>query len=246
MDTSVDLRDADRERFAREQAERLLGCLQKAIGHELPNQLVAIQGLARVIDMDLPGNVNDETRGHLQRLASVVRRTDEFVRAVAQVGRWCRDPGPVVPVILAETAREAAAEVKLAFPEVALEYDGLMDLPAVKAPRAAVYQVFVQLFRNAAQAPASGRPPHIAAAGQVVTGGLEISVSDNGIGIGTDQQRQLFEPFAGDRATGRIGLGLFLVRQLVCGWGGAVRIQSQAGHGTTVTFLAPASGSMSA
>lgn len=47
----------------------------------------------------------------------------------------------------------------------------------------------------------------------------------------------LGEPFTGDRATGGLGLGLFVVRQLVAGWKGALRIRSEPGRGTTVTFL---------
>src|SRR5438046_294756 len=135
MDTSVDFRQTASDRLAREQAERLLACFQKALGHELPNQLVAIQGLARVLEMELADRVDDEARGHLLRLAALARRTDEFIRALAQVGRWCREPGPVLPVAPAEIAREAVAEVNLMFPGVAIEYDGLVDLPRIAAPR---------------------------------------------------------------------------------------------------------------
>ena len=45
-----------------EQLERLLGCFQKALGHELPNQLVALQGLARLIEMEQADRLDEEGR----------------------------------------------------------------------------------------------------------------------------------------------------------------------------------------
>ena len=61
-----------------EQLERLLGCFQKALGHELPNQLVALQGLARLIEMEQADRLDDEGRAHLLRLADLARRDGRF------------------------------------------------------------------------------------------------------------------------------------------------------------------------
>src|SRR5688572_22859769 len=135
MEISFDFHQTDGERPTRDQADRMLACFQKALGHELPNQLVALQGLARVLELELADRLDEESRSHLQRLSALARRVDECIRTLAQVGHWCRDPGPVGPVVLAELACEAVAEVNLLSPGWSLEYDGLEGLPTVLTPR---------------------------------------------------------------------------------------------------------------
>ncbi|MHC1791982.1 PAS domain S-box protein [Solidesulfovibrio sp.] len=69
-------------------------------------------------------------------------------------------------------------------------------------------------------------------------------VSDTGIGISTEQQRNIFEPFVqGDGSYTRrfqgAGLGLSIVRRLVALLGGELAIDSDAGAGTTVYVSLP-------
>src|SRR5262249_38027329 len=49
--------------------ERLRVCYQQAVGHELPNQLVALQGTARLLEQDAGDRLDPETRADLTRLA---------------------------------------------------------------------------------------------------------------------------------------------------------------------------------
>src|SRR5262249_39001018 len=107
---------ADAEQRSREQAARLLAAYQKALGHELPNQLVALQGLAQILAAEFSEHMDDEARRHLDRLVALTRHADECVRVLAQVGRWYRDREPRTPVRVAELAEEAVAEVNLLSP----------------------------------------------------------------------------------------------------------------------------------
>jgi PAS domain S-box-containing protein len=82
-------------------------------------------------------------------------------------------------------------------------------------------------------------------------GGLRITVSDTGIGIGEASLERVFEPFrqADDAATRRFGgsgLGLAIVRQLVEAMGGRISVSSRLDEGTVFTVdleLPPALGS---
>ena len=70
---------------------------------------------------------------------------------------------------------------------------------------------------------------------------LRFLVSDTGIGIPEEQIPRLFTPFTqvDGSATRRYqgsGLGLSIVKRLVELMGGAVRIESTFGQGTTVDF----------
>ena len=74
--------------------------------------------------------------------------------------------------------------------------------------------------------------------------GVELGVSDTGIGIPAEAQAHIFEPFwqvphpAAPRARGA-GLGLHIVKRLVDLLGGRVTVESVVGHGTTFRVWMP-------
>ncbi len=214
-----------------EQIERLVGCFQQALGHELPNQLVALQGLARLVEREQGDRMNDEGRSHLLRMADLARRTDEVVRALAEISRLTRDPGPAEAVSLPEAAREAAAEVNLLSSGCSIDYHFDSDASVLRVARRGLRLVLLHLLRNALQA-GGGRAAPIELGSRRTPDGVEWWVKDDGRGLPESRQASLFECFAGGA-----GLGLFLVRQIVAGWGGAIRVQSGPGRGTTFTLL---------
>jgi len=76
---------------------------------------------------------------------------------------------------------------------------------------------------------------------------VEISVSDQGIGIPESAQRRIFERFfrvdaARSRATGGTGLGLAIVKHVAVAHGGEVTVWSKEGSGSTFTLRLPAFG----
>ena len=74
--------------------ERLLACLQKATGHELPNELVAMQGLVQLVQMEEGDHLGPESKDYLRRLVSRLRQTLELVRALAEAVRLGRQHLP--------------------------------------------------------------------------------------------------------------------------------------------------------
>ncbi|WP_408638144.1 sensor histidine kinase [Nonomuraea corallina] len=76
---------------------------------------------------------------------------------------------------------------------------------------------------------------------------VEISVSDQGIGIPEDLQERIFERFfrvdtARSRATGGTGLGLAIVKHVAASHAGEVSVWSKEGSGSTFTLRLPAFG----
>ena len=74
---------------------------------------------------------------------------------------------------------------------------------------------------------------------------VEISVSDNGIGIAASEHERIFERFyrvdyARSRANGGTGLGLSIVKHIAAMHGGDVSVWSQVGRGSTFTIKLPA------
>ena len=73
---------------------------------------------------------------------------------------------------------------------------------------------------------------------------FEVTVSDNGCGIGAEHLPRVFDRFyraESSRGSDGAGLGLALVKSIVDLHGGSTTIQSQIGHGTTLKLVFPLS-----
>lgn len=71
---------------------------------------------------------------------------------------------------------------------------------------------------------------------------LSVQVADTGIGISRDDQARLFSPFSQARGTlasryGGTGLGLAICKRLIEQMGGAITLDSEPGHGTTIALV---------
>ncbi|MBT2301830.1 HAMP domain-containing protein [Variovorax paradoxus] len=144
------------------------------------------------------------------------------------------------PVDLAALVREVAAE----HPEgghVVLEL--AEKLPALALDRLRIRLLVRNLLDNALRYGAeAAEPPHIAlrAAGQ---GSIELEVRDFGPGVDPEQLERLTEPFyrtdsARQRATGGVGLGMYLCRLVAEAHGGTLRVRN-AQPGLAVSAVLP-------
>jgi signal transduction histidine kinase len=69
---------------------------------------------------------------------------------------------------------------------------------------------------------------------------VEIRIADSGSGISPADQARVFEPFFTTKAPGKgTGLGLAIARNIVMEHGGTIRLESQAGRGTTAFVQLP-------
>ncbi len=96
----------------------------------------------------------------------------------------------------------------------------------------------VQLIRNGAEASPRGAAVEI---GARVEGDLAaLTIADSGDGIPTETLERIFDPFVTLKEDWlSIGMGLFEAREIIAVLGGALRVDSQPGHGTMVTVSLP-------
>jgi two-component system phosphate regulon sensor histidine kinase PhoR len=117
------------------------------------------------------------------------------------------------------------------------------DLPVIKGDPEKLTQVLTNLIDNAIKyTPEKGS---VSVEAGPVGDGLEVTVSDNGLGIPPKDVSRIFERFfrvdrARSRDLGGTGLGLSIVKHIVESHGGSVRVESEPGKGSRFIVFLPA------
>jgi two-component system, OmpR family, sensor histidine kinase SenX3 len=124
---------------------------------------------------------------------------------------------------------------------------GVTDGLQVLGDRRQLVTAVTNLIENAIAYSARGAKVGVGARQQLEDGRqtVEITVSDEGVGIEKADQERVFERFyrvdtARSRATGGTGLGLAIVKHIMYNHGGRVSVWSRPGVGSTFTLHLPA------
>jgi two-component system, sensor histidine kinase and response regulator len=232
---------AEREQLIREVQEtlRLNEMFAAALGHDLRSPLSAIMtGAALLISRG-----DDKTMAIGNRILSSGSRMARMIEQLLDLSRARLGGGiPVTPgqMQLKDVAEKVVAEHQAASPgrELVLETSGALE-GSWDEPRLA--QVLSNLIGNALEHGASDRPITVRADG---TSPREVILTVNNMGQIPEQELpHLFEPFRSGRQAGRrsegLGLGLYIVDQLVRAHEGTVRVTSNERDGTTFEVRLP-------
>ena len=222
------------------------------LGHDLRSPLGAIITSSRFI-LDTQ-SVGEPSLTLITRIASSARRMNQLVADLLEFTRTRF--GESMPIARVETdigtiVRDVADEVGASHPGSVLEVQAEGELGG-EWDGARLTQALTNLVGNAVQHGAPGAPVRITARGQAEH--VEISVHNSGRPIPRDAIQGLFQamkPTATgdqrdqrDRRDGRdrrhhLGLGLYIVDQIISAHGGSIDVESTEAHGTTFTVHLP-------
>ena len=215
------------------------------VSHELRTPLTSIYGFAETLLRQDVVFGEEERKTFLRYIASESQRLTTIVDTLLAVARL--DTGDL-QVNLAETdVREVVGQV-LGTVRFNNGHKVVVDLPDAPLPARAdaekLRQVFSILVDNALRYSPDGGTITVGAAVHDDT--VEVTVSDEGIGIPQADQEQIFRKFyRGADAELRVGaggtgLGLFIARGLVTAMGGRIWVASREGEGSRFSFELPA------
>jgi two-component system sensor histidine kinase BaeS len=216
-----------------QQAEAHKRNLVTDVAHELRTPLTNIIGLIESIQDGLrPANAATlvSLRQEAGLLASLVDDLQEL--SLAESGQLAFQLEPVDAVAAARASVEA---IRSSSGRVILEGPEAADAVVVRADGRRLAQVLRNLLHNAI----THTPPGGRVTVQVEPAGSRVAiiVADTGRGIPPEHLQLIWERFhrvdpSRDRASGGMGIGLALVRQLVSGMGGEVGVESEVGRGS--------------
>jgi signal transduction histidine kinase len=124
--------------------------------------------------------------------------------------------------------------------EASLRHD--MEPADVPYSEALLHQAIWNLVENGVKYRRAEALPELHITGHTSPQGYLLRVTDNGMGMSTDEVGHVFEPFyrtPSARSVGGTGLGLAIVKRVVEARGGSVSVESQTGVGTTFVLVLP-------
>jgi len=215
-----------------------------AVSHEFRTPLASMRQLSELL---AEGRVvNDTRRQHYyESLAAESRRLQRLVENLLEFGRLETGPRPyhIEPLDPRALMSSAVADFQsqLGRADCRIEMTGQPDAP-VLADRDAMTLVFHNLLDNAVKY-SGGRSVRMRCEREGDR--IAFSVSDEGPGISVEDRQRIFQRFvrgasaAATNAKGT-GLGLAMVKLIVTGHGGEVRVDSRPDTGSTFTVILPA------
>ena len=235
------------------QAQKMeaVGQLTGGIAHDFNNLLAGISGSLEIIERRLAQGRADGLDRFLrgaqtsaQRAAALTQRLLAFSR------RQTLDPKPTdvnrLVLGMEELIRRTVG------PAIMVEVVGADDLWPTRVDPAQLESALLNLAINARDAMPDGGRLTIETVnkGIDVRSGREqdlapgdyvsIHVSDSGTGIAADVVDRVFDPFFTTKPIGQgTGLGLSMVHGFVRQSGGQIRVDTEAGHGTTMCLYLP-------
>ena len=249
-------RELARAKERAEMADHLKSAFLATMSHELRTPLNSIIGFTGVILQGLAGPLNPEQTKQLEMVRGSARHLLALINDVLDISKI--EAGQLNLVRERFDLRASIAKVSGIVAPLA-EKKGLElhahisdDLGQAVGDQRRMEQILLNLLNNAIKFTDRGK---IELTAKLVPGGktsgrraapldIELSVSDTGMGIKTEDQTILFEPFRQidsglTRSHEGTGLGLSICKKLLDMMGGTIHVQSQWGRGSTFTIHLP-------
>ena len=231
-----------------------LGTMLSGVAHELNNPLSNIGTSTQILAEEVSSGETAYLQELIEQIDAETWRARHIVRALLD---YARDRAfKHEPIRLAALVEETLRLMRGRIGEQAVVEVNIPGALEVSGDRQRLQQVLINLLSNALQALGEHGKIAIAAhpvttqceCGTLVFGqcpgpaeSVEITVHDNGAGIPADVLPRIFDPFFTTKEVGQgVGLGLFIVFEIVEEHGGCIAVDSEPGQGTTFRIYLPA------
>ena len=223
-------------KLAQSEREEAWQEMAKQVAHEIKNPLtpmrLTVQSFQRKFDANDPNlkqKINDYSETLIQQIdtmSSVASAFSNFASMPAQQNETLN----VVDVV--ELTMDIFNEEYIVFKAEEAEIISKID-------RTQLIRIITNLVKNAIQSiPDQQEEKSILVTIKRFKDNVLITVSDNGIGIATEDFNRIFEPKFTTKSSG-MGLGLGIIRNIIENYKGTISLESEKGIGTTFTVSLP-------
>lgn len=212
--------------------------LTRELVHEIRNPLNSINLNLQILEEDLstenPSASSDlqnrvrRIRGEVEHLDRILTDFRRYANLPPLTFEVC-DLGVLIEEVLDFNEPEAQKQAVQFKREI-------QALPPVQLDQSQFKQALLNLIINGVQAMEDGGTLTVRA--KPLKEGIQIDVEDTGQGIEPEQFDKIFDLFISTKEEGT-GVGLTIVKQIIEGHGGRVKVESNPGQGTKFSILLP-------
>jgi PAS domain S-box-containing protein len=218
------------------------------LAHELRTPLTSLLGNAQLL---LRRAQRDDTLSHrdqrtVQLIVDQAARLNRMISLQLDISRLHAGQLRLecAPLDIGALARQVVDEAQPMAGKHTVSYAGPDRPLLIDGDELRLMQVFQNLVQNAIKYSPAGGPVSVAVERR--DGVARVAVSDKGIGIPRADLGELFQRFyrasnVDERAISGLGVGLYLVKQLVTLHDGTVEVESEEGRGSTFIITLPIS-----
>jgi PAS domain S-box-containing protein len=228
-------RDISERQAAEQQQQEFISM----VGHELRHPLTSLKGQAQLMLRRQQFNAHG-----LEVMLDQTNRLERLVNDLVEVARIQASRLTLAParMNLVELVQASAAQAQ----EQSTRHTIRIEAPTAPMigtwDRDRLGQVLSNLLSNAIKYTPNGGEIHLRV--QALRSGVQVSVSDHGVGMMADQLSQVFDRFYRGQEIAPtvqgLGLGLFIARELIAAHGGRIWAESPGPEqGTTFIFTLP-------
>jgi PAS domain S-box-containing protein len=220
------------------QRDAAWGEVARRLAHEIKNPLTPIQLSAERLQHKLKDKLPEHEADILKRatgtivnhVAALKGMVDDFTQYAHASRMNAR----------AVTLNDLVREVLVLYESMGVTIESRLadDLPQIFADPAMLRQVLHNLFQNALDALNGVEGPRILVSTSQGTGGVLMTVRDNGSGIAENVMGRIFEPYVTTKPKGT-GLGLAIVKKIVDEHRGRILVENVKPHGANVSIVLP-------
>ncbi len=212
-----------------------------AASHDLKTPVVALQGMASMLLEDYGERLDEKGRYYIERIISNAQYMGLLIQGVLTLSRIGARGETGGTAEVREILREVLDLEKAHLAERKVEVVIQPDLPRFRLERARLVHIFQNLIGNAVKFMGAQPNPRIEIGGRELEEWIEFYVRDNGIGIDPAHHEKIFGVFQRLQQVDAegTGVGLSIVRKTVELVGGAIRVESRKGEGTTFFIRLP-------
>jgi signal transduction histidine kinase len=214
------------------------------MSHELRTPLNAVIGFSELLQMEIPGELNEQQQAYV---ADVLESGRHLLALINDILDLSKVEAGRMELELDDMSLRQTLESSLTMHAERAARDGVALALAldpeeitVRADERKVRQVVVNLLANAVKFTPSGGRVDVSACQR--NGTVEVAVSDSGPGISPDDQERIFDVFYSRARTEGTGLGLPLSRRFIELHGGRLWVESTLDRGSTFRFTLPVGG----
>ncbi len=208
-----------------------------AASHDLQEPLRTVVTFTQLLADRYKGKLDAEADEFIEYVISAATRMRLLITDLLNYSRVVHPEDiPLKEVPLREAVHLAASNLQLAIEESGTVLE-VGDLPAVRADKVQMIQLFQNLISNAIKYRGK-EPPVIRITAEQNGEEWVLSVRDNGAGIPLEYRDYIFGVFKrlhGNEHAGT-GVGLAICKSIVVRHGGRIWVESEPGHGSTFKF----------